>query len=83
MKPLPYVHDKNFNAVFFRRQTTQLMGNGGLWDEATALYRNFPNVRVNKSERSVTFSSGARCTFTHMEHEHDKEKHQGLNSSPF
>ncbi len=82
MKPLPYIHDPNFHCVFFRRQTTQLKGAGGLWGDSKALYKDF-KPKVQESQLRMVFPSGASCSYNHLEHEKDAEKHQGLTSSPF
>lgn len=81
MHPLQYVRDPNFNAIYFRRVTTQITGQGGLWDEATKLYQDF-NVRSKtKPQLTKTFPSGAKFQFMHMQHEDDKYAFQGLQFS--
>ncbi len=80
MKPLPYINDPNFHCVFFRRQTTQLKGAGGLWGDSKSLYEPF-KPKIQESQLRMTFPSGATCSYNHLEHELDCVKHQGLQYS--
>jgi hypothetical protein len=80
MHPLQHVNDPDFNAVFFRRVTKQLVGLGGLWQESQKMYRPF-NPHVRQQSLTQTFPSGAEIQFSHMEHEKDRFQHQGLQYS--
>ena len=80
MRPLLQVDDGSFNCVFFRRNGTQLTGGGGLWDEAKLMYYPW-RPRVVENTRKITFPSGAKIQFSHMEHVKDRMQHQGLQYS--
>ena len=77
---LRYREDPHFNAIYFRRTTTQLGGAGGLWQEAKDMYNLF-DVRVREKEMIIQFPSGASAKFSHMEHEKNAIDHQGLQYS--
>ncbi len=76
LRPLLQVHDKHFNAIFFRRTGPQLSGPGSVWEEAKTLYRQFGG-HVRENAREIDFPSGAMIKFSHMEHEKNKIDHQG------
>lgn len=81
MKPLLYAHDDpNFHGIFFRRQTDNLTGAGGLWPEGCELYEPFkPQVRLK--DLKWTFPIGSTIKCKHMELEQSKESHRGLQYS--
>lgn len=80
MKPLQYIKDPNFEAIFFRRVTNQLTGAGGLWPESKKLYSGF-KTKYNEKDMKHQFKSGATLKFSHMELEKNAEDHQGLQYS--
>lgn len=87
LRMLRYMHDKDFEAIYFRRETSQLLGQGGLVYAAADLFRKF-GAEFVESKRQITFklpdgSRGARAKFMHMEHEKNRLGHQGLICSPF
>lgn len=66
LEPLRHVTNKDFGAVVFRRESTQITNEGGLWDEALGLYPGLgaePRVAPKLVWR---FPSGARVTFSHL-----------------
>lgn len=82
MHPLKYVpEDTNFNGVFFRRVTTQLVGAGGLWPESQKLYAPFKIKTRTKPQLQHKFPNGGTLTFMHMQHEDNRLDHQGLQYS--
>lgn len=81
MRMLRYKDDPNFNAIYFRRTTTQLSGQGGLWDEAKEMYQQFLNRDPREKDYKIIFPSGATAKFSHMEHEKNRLDHQGLQYS--
>lgn len=84
MHPLQYVHDPNFNAIFFRRNTTQVTGQGGLYDTAKSIYNELPvsmKPRFREKDLKAMFPSGANVKWNHMEHENDRFSFQGLQFS--
>ena len=81
MKPLPYLSDPNFNAIFFRRTTKALEKPGSLWPEALKLYSAF-RPKIRERDHKQTFASGANVVMDHLEHETDAERnHQGTQYS--
>lgn len=77
MRALRYIHDPEFEGVYFRRTTANLRGGGGLFSESKKMYAPFkPNVQGQ--EMRFTFPSGAKIKLNHLQHEDDAEKdHQG------
>ena len=80
MRMLRYIDDPHFDAIYFRRTTVQLKGQGGLWDNAKDLYRDFDADCID-SKLTATFPSGAKAKFAHLELEKNKIDHQGLQYS--
>lgn len=72
LEPVRHLQGKHanakFGAVIFRRQTTQVRNEGGLWDESHDLY---PLVGGTPKEMNLewVFPSGSRVKFAHLEHE--------------
>jgi phage terminase large subunit-like protein len=77
MRMLSYMDDPNFDAIYFRRTTVQIKGQGGLWDNAKDLYQSFDADCVD-SKLIAEFPSGAKAKFAHLELEKNKIDHQGL-----
>lgn len=76
LEPLYDVHDPNFGAVIFRRTTKQVTSEGGLWDTAIDLYTPL-GVKTRQDNLTMSFPSGAKVTFAHMEHEKNRLDWQG------
>lgn len=74
--PLRYVNVKGFGGVIFRRLTTQIKAEGGLWDESSKLYP-LAGARPNKTELQWTFPAGTKIKFSHLEHEKNVTSWQG------
>lgn len=68
MEPLRHIDNPEFGAVFFRRNTTQVRNEGGLWDESQKLY---PVVGGRPKELNLRwkFPTGSTVTFAHLEYE--------------
>lgn len=82
MKPLFDAYDDpNFHGIFFRRETGDLKGAGGLWQEGTKLYSPF-KPKLKERDLMWSFPCGSTIRCKHMEHENDKESHRGLICSP-
>lgn len=73
---LRHKSNNGFNAVIFRKQSTQVRNPGGLWDESMAMYP-YVNAVPYQSDLTWKFPSGAKIKFAHMEHEKDKFSWQG------
>jgi predicted phage terminase large subunit-like protein len=81
MKPLQYINDPDYEAVFFRRTTKALEKAGSLWPESKKLWRPFA-PRVRERDHQHIFPGGATISMDHLEHEKDAEgNHQGTQYS--
>lgn len=76
-EPLRRVHNAGYRAVIFRRTYPQIMGQGGLWEEANGLYRPQGGIMREGDKLDATFPSGAVVAFSHLQHEKDKYQYQG------
>ena len=81
LEPLRHYRNPDFGAVIFRRDSTQIKAEGGLWDTSeriyplvgdngatpnmSALHWDFPNPRTGKTD-------GMRVKFSHLQHETDR-----------
>jgi len=74
--PLQWIHVSGFGAVIFRRTTTQVRAEGGLWDESQELYSRL-NGTPREQQLEWRFSSGAAVSFAHMEWERNRYDWQG------
>ncbi len=76
LDPLQWVHVPGFGAVVFRRTTTQVRVEGGLWDESQEIY---PRLGAVPREQHLEwkFPSGAAVSFAHMEYEQNRFNYQG------
>lgn len=78
---LRYVHDPNTRGIIFRRTLTQIETQGGLWEEAIALYSKIDKgLKVRMKDKKLIFSNGASLKFSHYENEAAKEKFKGLQA---
>lgn len=68
--------NRRFGAVIFRRQSTQVTNEGGLWDESMLIY---PEIGATPVQHRLEwrFPSGANVSFRHLQHENDKLNWQG------
>jgi predicted phage terminase large subunit-like protein len=76
LEPLRHIANKKFGAVIFRRQMTDVLKEGGLWDVSGELYGSL-GAKSNQQQHNYTFGSGARIGFGHLEHEKTKYDWQG------
>lgn len=72
-----WVHLSGYRAILFRRTNPELVGGGGLWDEAQELYRALGGRPRAMPHLDFSFESGARIEFRHMQREADRFAHQG------
>lgn len=79
---LRYCNVPESRGVIFRRTSTQLTAQGGLWDEAQKLYGKIfgKKLKVKIKDRKIIFPSGASLQFSHYENEAAKEKFKGLQA---
>jgi len=75
-EPLRHIHRKDFRAMIFRRNATQISNPGGLWDASTRLY---PQVGAHSTQKPPewAFPSGAMIRFAHLDNEETKHSYQG------
>lgn len=76
LEPLRHFSNSKFGCVIFRRNSTQVRNEGGLWDESFTLYSG---LRGHPREAFLewTFPSGARLKFAHLEHDKSVYDWQG------
>jgi predicted phage terminase large subunit-like protein len=73
LEPLRHVAENpEFDAVIFRRNTTQIKNPGGLYDQAIRLYPALGGYPVSKPLGFRWRSGGGRVTLAHIEHENSK-----------
>ena len=68
---------KNFGAVIFRKNFTQITAEGGLWDSSLKLYTQVPDVEQRKSPKLHWKFKGGKLTFAHLDREEDLQAWQG------
>ncbi len=76
LAPLRWIHVPGFGAVIFRRTTTQVRAEGGLWDESQEIYSRL-NATPREQQLEWRFPSGAAVSFAHMEWERNRYDWQG------
>lgn len=77
LEPLRHIKNPNFGAVIFRRESTQITNEGGLWDEALKLYPALGASPRGGSKPCFTFASHSRVSFAHLNLETDVLGWQG------
>ena len=68
MEPIRHIDNGDFGAVIFRRTLPEITKEGGMWDESASLYPLF-HARSNQAEHFYRFPSGAKISFSHLQHE--------------
>lgn len=68
LEPLRHSNNGRFGAVMFRRNSTQVRNEGGLWDESMLLYRPL-DAHPREAILEHEFPSGMRVRFAHLENE--------------
>lgn len=76
-EPLKHTPFPAFRGLIFRRTYPELMGAGGLWEEANRLYRTQRAKLTEGSPMVATFPSGSKIAFSHLQHEKDKYTFMG------
>jgi predicted phage terminase large subunit-like protein len=76
LEPLRHYSNPDFGGVIFRRTTKQVRNEGGLWDEALALYGQL-GFTPKESTLEFRAPSGMAMSFGHLEHEKDVLNWQG------
>lgn len=77
-EPLRHVNNSKFGCVIFRKNSNQIMNEGGLWDASFELYTKYPGAWPKKTPLPHwQFPSGAKVSFRHLERDEDIYKWQG------
>lgn len=78
LEPLYHLHVAYFGAVIFRRNSTMVRNQGGLWDTSLQIY---PNPRIGGIPKETTlewdFPSKTSIKFAHLQYESDVLSWQG------
>ena len=77
LEMLRNVSNPDFNAVIFRRNTSQIFNEGGLWDNAMTMYRPLGIEAVRTPYPTIRFPSGAKIRFSHLQYDKDVHQWQG------
>lgn len=79
LDPVRYLSNPQFGAIIFRRTTPQITNKGALWDQSWKIYNlsSLGGRAVTSPRHKWVFPSKATIEFSHMEHEKNKEDHQG------
>lgn len=75
---------KNTTAVVFRRTSTQLRQNGGIWQEASMVFKQVfgKNVVIRSRDLEIYIpSTNATIKFSHLQHQSDISNHLGAQYS--
>lgn len=69
---------EGYSAILFRKTFPQIKNPGGLWDTAVALYSQLPGVAIKESALTIEWPKyRSKIAFSHLQHEQDKQQHQG------
>ncbi len=78
LEPLRHKNNKNFNAVIFRKDYTQVTAPGGLWDSSRTIYCYVKGCFPLKTPKlHWIFKSGATINFAHLGNDEDCLSWQG------
>lgn len=77
LEPLRHFMNSQFGAVIFRRLSTQITGEGGLWDTALGVYPAMGAKPFLNPRYGFRFKSGMKLTFAHLQFEIDTQAWQG------
>lgn len=78
LENLRHIDNPKFGSVIFRRESPQITVEGGLWDNASALYPlRGGKPKQGPPRHEFKFPSGAKVSFAHLQHEHDVHNWQG------
>lgn len=80
LEPLRHLQNPNFGAVIFRRNSTMVRNQGGLWQESLKLYTQLGG-HPREAYLEWIFPSGMRLKFAHLEHEKTMYDYQGMQSA--
>lgn len=82
MRHLRFVEDPRYRGYCIRKNSTAIMKEGGLFDEAVDLFRQYePKIDIKLKDQKIVFPSRASITFTHYENDKAADTFQGLQLS--
>lgn len=78
LEPIYHLHVKHFGAVIFRRNSTMVRNQGGLWDTSMEIYSN-PILKGVPKETTLewNFPNQTTIKFAHLQYESDVLSYQG------
>lgn len=76
LEPLRHFNNSRFGAVIFRRNSTQVRNEGGLWDESVSLYGGL-GAHPREAQLEWVFPSSMRVKFAHLEYDRSVFDWQG------
>ncbi len=76
LDPLRAIHIPGFGGVIFRRTSTQIRNEGGLWDTSMDIYTHV-KAEPKESYLEWIFPKGPKIKFSHLEHEKNIYDWQG------
>lgn len=76
LEPVRHHNVKGFGAVAFRRTTTQIKSEGGLWDTSKEIFTHL-KAKPRETFLEWKFPGGQKLKFSHMEHEKNVLDWQG------
>ncbi len=77
MEQLRHIGNPLFGSVIFRRLSTNITGEGGLWDTSRAIYPDLNAVSGQQPRMHWKFPSGAKISFAHLQYDQDVNSWQG------
>lgn len=82
MRHARWIEDPNYRGFCIRKNSTAIMKEGGLFDEAVSLYRDIePGIKIKYKDQKIVFPSRASISFTHYENDAAGNTFQGLQLS--
>lgn len=78
LEPLRHINNKNYNAIIFRKNYTQVTSPGGLWDSSRKIYSLVQGALSFKTPKlHWRFRTGATVNFAHLGSDDDCHNWQG------
>ncbi len=77
LEAMRHINNPGYGAVIFRRQSKQILSEGGLRDTAMTIYPHAGAVYRSQPTPQFIFPSGARITFAHLNEETECLNWQG------
>ena len=78
LEALRHKEVKNFGAVIFRKNYTQITAEGGLWDASMKIFSQVPDAQQQKTPKlHWKFGNRGKLTFAHLDREEDLQAWQG------